>query len=149
MPTKPVFTSISTKAFYQYILNLMSKKRLGSFNDLIINTYCQSFICLSRYRYGHFLASIFCKVFLALLSRIQPILEKLNEKIRKPWKNQSLTDLINGANIGTHSNSRKWLFWMFMMSKMNSLMNKSMLFSKRVTSSRNTILKYEHIAPHV
>ena len=38
---------------------------------------------------------------------------------------------------------------MFMMSKMNSLMNKSMLFWKRVTSSRNTILKYEHIAPHV
>ena len=75
-----------SKAFCQYILNLMSKKKLGSFNDLIINTYFQSFICLPRYRYQHFLASIFCKVFLALLNRIQPILDRLNENIMKPWK---------------------------------------------------------------
>ena len=34
----------------------------------------------------HFLASIFCKVFLALLNRIQPILERLNENMMKPWK---------------------------------------------------------------
>ena len=66
-----------------YILNLMSKKKLGSFNDLI-NTYFQSFICLPRYE--HFLASIFCKVSLALLNRIHPILERLNENITKPWK---------------------------------------------------------------
>ena len=30
---------------------------------------------------------------------------------------QLLTDLINGANNVTHSSSRDWLFWMFMMSK--------------------------------
>ena len=35
---------------------------------------------------------------------------------------QSVTD-ISGANIGCHSNSRDWLFWMFMMSKINPLMN--------------------------
>ena len=75
-----------SKAFCQYILNLMSKKKLGSFNDLIINTCFQSFIYLPRYRYEHFLASIFCKVSLALLNRIQPILERLNENITKPWK---------------------------------------------------------------
>ena len=75
-----------SKAFCQYILNLMSKKKLGSFNDLIINTCFQSFICLPRYRYEHFLASIFCKVSLALLNRIQPILERLKENITKPWK---------------------------------------------------------------
>ena len=91
LPTKPLFKRILTKAFCQYILNLMSKKKLGSFNDLIINTYFQSFICLPiyglpRYRYEHFLASIFCKVSLALLNRIQPILERLNENIMKPWK---------------------------------------------------------------
>ena len=34
-----------SKAFCQYILNLMSKKKLGSFNDWI-NAYFQSFICL-------------------------------------------------------------------------------------------------------
>ena len=73
-----------SKAFCQYILNLMSKKKLGSFNDLIINTCFQSFICLPRYRYEHFLASIFCKVSLALLNRIQPILERLKENITKP-----------------------------------------------------------------
>ena len=72
-----------SKAFCQYILNLMSKKKLGSFNDLI-NAYFQSFICLPRYE--HFLASIFCKVSLALLKRIQPVLEKLKENITKSWK---------------------------------------------------------------
>ena len=48
---------LDTKAFCQYILNLVSKKKLRSFNDLIINDYFQSFTCLPRYRYGHFLAS--------------------------------------------------------------------------------------------
>ena len=51
-----------------------------------------------------------------------------------------------------------WLFWMFMMSKINPLMNKSVLFSKAVwavfsifiKNSRNAIPKYEHIiAPHL
>ena len=114
-PTKPVFKRILTKVFCQYILNLMSKKKLGSFNDLINNTYFQSFICLPiyglpRYQYEHFLASITCKVSLELLNRIQPILERLNENIRSHGNLQSLADLINGANIDTHSNSRDWLF---------------------------------------
>ena len=63
-----------SKTFYQYILNLMSKKKLGSFNDWI-NAYFQSFICLPRYE--HFLPGIFSKVSLTLLKRIQPILEIL------------------------------------------------------------------------
>ena len=86
LPTKPVFKRILIEAFCPYILNLMSKKKLGSFNPLITNTYFQSFICLPRYRYEHFLASIFCKVSSALLNRIQPILERLNENISKSWK---------------------------------------------------------------
>ena len=86
LPIKLVFKRILTKAFCQYILNLMSKKELDSFNDLIINTCFQSFICFPRYRYQHFLASIFCKDSLALLNRIHPILERLNENIMKPWK---------------------------------------------------------------
>ena len=85
---------ILTKAFCQYILNLMSKKKLGSFNDLIINSYFQFFISLSWYRCEHFLASIFCKVFLALLNRVPPILERLNENIMKPWK-PSIIDKCN------------------------------------------------------
>ena len=40
---------------------------------------------------------------------------------------RSVTDL-SGANIGFHSNSRDWLFWMFMMWKTNLLMKKSVLF---------------------
>ena len=74
LPTKPVFEKISTKAFCQYIPTLMSKKKLGSFNDLI-NAFFQSLICLARYE--RFLFSIFCKVSLALLNKIQPILERL------------------------------------------------------------------------
>ena len=81
--TKPVFKRILIKAFCQYILNLMPNKKLGSFNDLV-NAYFQSFICLPRYE--HFLASIFCKVSLALLNRIHPILERLKENITKSWK---------------------------------------------------------------
>ena len=83
MPTKPVLKRILTKAFCQCILDLMSKKKLGSINDLI-NTYFQSFICLPWYE--HFLASIFCKVSLAMLNRIQSVLERFKENIMKPWK---------------------------------------------------------------
>ena len=69
----------------------------------------------------------------------------------------SLTDL-SGANIGIHSKSRDWLFWMFIMPKINPLMNKSLLFWKDVKTvfsifiknSRNAIPKYGYIiAPHV
>ena len=49
LPTKPVFKRILAKPFCQYLLNLMSKKKLGSFIDLIINTYFQSFVYLSIY----------------------------------------------------------------------------------------------------
>ena len=63
-----------SKAFCQYILNLMSKKKLGSFNDGI-NAYFQSFICLLPHdRYEHFLAGISFKISLAFMNRIQPIL---------------------------------------------------------------------------
>ena len=49
-------------------------------------------------------------------------------KTLKSHKNlRSLTDL-SGAKIGFHSNSRDWLFWMFMVSKINPLINKSVLF---------------------
>ena len=57
MSIKPVFKRILTKVFCQYILNLISKKKLGGFNDLIISAYFQSFTCLQQYQYGHFLAS--------------------------------------------------------------------------------------------
>ena len=83
LPTKPVFERILTKAVCQYILNLMSKKKLGIFDDLI-NAYFQSFIFLPRYE--HFLVSILRKGSLALLNRIQPILERLKENITKPCK---------------------------------------------------------------
>ena len=126
LPTKPVFERILTKAFCQYTLNLSSKKKLGSLNNLI-NAYFQSFICLPWY--GHFLASIFCKVSLALPNRIQPSWEDLRKTLRSHENLRSLTDLI-GANIGIHSNSRNWLFWMFMMSNINPLMNISVLFWK-------------------
>ena len=64
-------------------LTWCQRKKLGSFNDWT-NAYFQSFICLPRYE--HFRVGIFCKVFLVLLNRIQPILERLKENITKPWK---------------------------------------------------------------
>ena len=82
----------------------------------------------------------------------------LTKTLQSHGKLQSLTDLIHGANIDTHSNSRDWLFWMFIMSKINPLTNKCVLFWKDVQTvfsifiknSRNAIPKYEHIiAPSV
>ena len=67
LPTKVVFERILTKAFCQYIYDLMLKKKLGNFNDWV-NSYFQSLICL--WRQEHILASIFSKVSLALLNRI-------------------------------------------------------------------------------
>ena len=74
--------------------------------------------------FKHFLASISFKISMAFLDRIQPIqswnnLRKILQSHENFW---SLTDLIL-ANIGFHSNSRDWLFWVFMMSKINSLIN--------------------------
>ena len=75
-----------------------------------------------------FLASIFCNVSLAFLNRIQPI-RKVLRSHENIW---SMAD-ISGVNIGFYSNSRDWLFWifkitslirMFMMSKINPLVNK-------------------------
>ena len=79
---KPVFKRILAKAFCQYILNLMLKKKLGSFNDLITNTYFQSFIYVCPSMVCHDILGI--TVSLALLSKIQLILERLNKNITKP-----------------------------------------------------------------
>ena len=81
LPIKLVFERILTRAFCQYILNPISKKKLGNFNDLI-NVYVQSFICLPRYK--DFMASVFCKFSLTLLNRIQPVLERLKGNITMP-----------------------------------------------------------------
>ena len=142
LPTKPVFKRILTKAFCQYILNLMSKKKLGSFNDLMINTYSQSFICLPIYGlpiYGFIDMNIlwpasFVKFPWHYWIEFTQSWKDLTKTLRNHGNLQSLADLINGANIGNHSNSRDWLFWMFIMTKMNPLMNRSMLFWKRVNS---------------
>ena len=69
-----------SKAFCQYILNLMSKKKLGNFNDLISNFFNPSYVCHDM----NIFWPVFCKVSLALLNRIQPILERLKENITKP-----------------------------------------------------------------
>ena len=106
---------------------MMSKKKLGSFKDCI-NANFQSFICLPWYE--HFLASIFCKV-LCVPWRCWTEFSQSWKGLRKTLPShenlRSLTDL-NGANIGFRSNSRDWLFWMFVMWKINTLMNKSVLF---------------------
>ena len=49
-------------------------------------------------------------------------------KIFRSLENIWLVTHLSGVYIGFYSNSRDWLFWMFMMSKINQLMNKSVLF---------------------
>ena len=134
LPTKPIFERVLAKAFYQYILNLMSKKKLGSFNDLI-NSYFQSFINTyfqSCHNMNIFWPASFVKFPWHCWTEFIQSWKDLMKTLRSHGNLQSLTDLINGANIGTHSNSRDYLFWMFMMSKMNPLMNNSMQFWKHV-----------------
>ena len=65
----------------------------------------------------------------------------LTKTLQSHGKLQSLTDLIHGANIDTHSNSRDWLFWMFIMSKINPLMNKSVLFWKDMQTVFSIFIK--------
>ena len=103
-----VFCQYRLNLMSKYRHNLMSKKKLGSFNDGI-NAYFQSFILLPPTIWTFY----------------------GQENLRKTlWSHEilwSLTDL-SGANIVFHSDSRDLLFWVFMISKINPLMNKSALF---------------------
>ena len=130
LPTKPpVFERILTKAFCQYIIHLMSKTKLSSFNHLI-NAYFQSFICVCH-DMNIFWPAPFVKFPWHCWTEFSQSWKDLRKTLQSHENLQSLTDL-SGANIGIHSNSRDWLFWMFMMSKINPLMNNSMLFWKDV-----------------
>ena len=120
MPTKPVFERIFTKAFSQYILNLMSKKKLGSFNDWI-NAYFQSFICLPH-DMNIFLSVSFVTFPWRCWTEFSQSRKDLRKTLRSHENIWSVTDL-SGVNIGFYSNSRDWLFWMLMMSKINPLIN--------------------------
>ena len=128
LPTKPVFKRILTKAFCQYILNLMSKKKLGSFNDWI-NAYFQSFICLPPHdmHMNIFWPASLSKFLWRFCTEFSQSWNNLRKTLRSHENLCSLTDL-SGSNIGFHSNSRDSLFWVFMIPKINPLMNKSVLF---------------------
>ena len=72
-------------------------------------------------------------------------------KTLRSYENLGSLTYLSDGNIGIHSKSRDWLFWMFKMSNINPLMNKSVLFWKDVytviaiyKNSRNSISKYEH-----
>ena len=117
LPTKPFFERIFTKAFYQYILNLMSEKKLGSFNDWI-NTYFQSFICLPHNMNIFWLVS-----FVTFPWRSWTEFNQSRKDLRKTLRSHeniwSVADL-SGVNIGFYLNSRDWLF---IISKINPLIN--------------------------
>ena len=111
-----------SKGFCQYILDLMSKKKLSSFNDWI-NAYFRSFICLPLHDMNIFWPASISKV----PWRFSQSWNNLRKTLQSHENLRLLADL-NGANIGFHSNSRDWPFWVFVMSKINPLMNKSVLF---------------------
>ena len=118
-----------SKAYCQYILNLMSKKKLGSFNDWI-KAYLQSFIRLPlHHNIWTFSGQHLFQSFLSISEQNSANLGRTSGKHYEAMTTFGcpLTDL-SGANIGFHSNSRDWLFLVLMMSKINPLMNKSALF---------------------
>ena len=104
-----------SKAFCQYILNLMSKKKLGSFNDWI-NAYFQSFICLLPHDMNIFWPASLSKFPWCFWREFSQSWNNLRKKLWRYENFWSLTDL-SGASIGFHWNWRDWLFWVFMMSK--------------------------------
>ena len=98
-----------SKAFCQYILNLMSKKKLGSFNDWI-NTCFPSFICLllhDRFDMNIFWPASLAKFPWRFWTKFSKSWNNLRKTLRRDENLWSLTDLI-GASIGFHSNSRDW-----------------------------------------
>ena len=103
-----------SKAFCQYILNLLSKKKLGSFNDWI-TAYFQSFICLPPHDMNNFWPASLSKFPWRLWTEFSQSWNIL-KKILRSHENFAMTDL-SGSNNGFHPNSRAWLFWAFMMSK--------------------------------
>ena len=94
LPTKPVFKRILTKAFCQYIVHLMSKKKLGSLNDLMIDTYFQSF-----HMFTHLWFASFVKFLWHYWTEFSQSWKDLRKTLRSHENFLSLKDLINGANI--------------------------------------------------
>ena len=75
----------------------------------------------------------------------------LRKTLRSHENLWSLTDL-SGANIGFHSNSRDWLFWVFMMSKINSVNEQKCAVLARCVNSIFCLYKSMNesiIAPHI
>ena len=95
-----------SKAFWQYILNLMSKKKLGSLNGWI-NPYFQSFICLLPHDMNIFWPAFLSKFPWRFWTEFTQSWNNLRKTLRSHENLWSLTDL-SGTNIGFHSNSRDW-----------------------------------------
>ena len=93
-----------SKAFCQYILNLMSKKKLGSFNDWI-NAYFQSFICLPPHHMNIFWPASISKFSGCFWTEFSQSWNNLRKTLRSHENYWLLTDL-SRANIGFHLNSR-------------------------------------------
>ena len=81
----------------KYILNLISWKKLGSFNDLIVDTYFQPFIYLPQYWHSW--------------TELSQSWKDLTKTLWSHGNLQSLINVINGANIGTHSSSGECFFF--------------------------------------
>ena len=112
LPTKLVFKKILTKAFCQHILNLMSKKKLGSFNDLIVNTCFYSILVNPLYVCHNIDMTIFWPASFKFpwhyLTEFSQSWKDSTKTLQSHGNLQSLADLINGANSnGIHSNSRE------------------------------------------
>ena len=77
----------------------------------------------------------------------------LRKTLRSHENLRSLALIISGANIiGFHSNSRDWLFWVFMMSKINSVNEQKCAVLARCVNSIFCLYKSMNesiTAPHI
>ena len=100
---------------------LMSKKKLGSFNDWF-KAYFEPFICLSLHDMNIFWPASFSKFPWCFWKKFNDNWNNLRKTLRSYGNLRSLADL-SGTNIGFHSNSRNWLFWVFMIDVKNQSIN--------------------------
>ena len=116
-----------SRAFFcQYILNLMSKKKLASFNDWI-NAYFQSFICLPPHDMNIFWPASLSKFLWRFWTEFSQSWNNLRKTLPSHENLWSLTYLVVLTLVFIQIEETAF-FECSWCSKINPLMNKSVLF---------------------
>ena len=113
--------SLQKRSVSTYLTRYQRRNWVASMIEL---TLIFNLSCLSQYE--HLRPASFVKFPWRCWTEYSEIWKDLRKALWSYEDLQSVTDR-SGANFGFHSNSRDWLFWMFMISKINPLVNKSVL----------------------